>query len=96
MLQHNVILPLQLEYLEQALADKQHEVQLLQQQSAEVQHAKEGAMADLAAVSAQLRQDRSSRSERLAALRQQVRFNDDMVCLSDKETIPYLLTMAAA
>ncbi len=96
MLQHNVILPLQLEYIEQALADKQHEVQLLQQQSAEVQHAKEGAMADLGAVSAQLRQDRSSRSEILAALRQQVRCNDDMVCLSDKETIPYLLTMAAA
>ena len=64
---------MQLEYIEQALADKQREVQLLQQQSAEVQHAKEGAMADLADISAQLRQDRSSRSGRLAAERQQVR-----------------------
>ena len=44
-------------------------------------------MADLADISAQLQQDRSSRSERLAALRQQVRWFDNTVCLSDAGAI---------
>ena len=52
-------------------------------------------MADLADICAQLRQDRSSRSERLAALRQQVRWPDGIVGLSDTEAVPYQLAWVA-